>query len=73
MGGNSGIYYAEKSFNESADLIFIASDFIKKELPKNIDDLIINVSDSVDGNGFYKVIDIVKDDPIIQEAYVLTQ
>jgi hypothetical protein len=66
MGGNSGIYYAHKTFEDSADTMFLAEEFDSGELPKNIDDLIINIGSNTERNGFYRVIDLVDNDPIIR-------
>ena len=55
-GGNSGIFYAKKTFTDSSDLSFSANDIESNELP-NVNDLIINYkSDNVTRDGFYRVI-----------------
>jgi hypothetical protein len=66
MGGNSGLFYAHKTFEDPADTMFLAEDFDSGELPKNIDDLIINIGTNIERNGFYRVIDLVDNDPVIQ-------
>ena len=70
MGGNSGLFYAHKTFEDPADTMFLATDFDNEELPKNIDDLIINIGSNVERNGFYRVVDLVENDPVVQEPYV---
>ena len=70
MGGNSGLFYAHKTFEDPADTMFLATDFDNGELPKNIDDLIINIGSNVERNGFYRVVDLVENDPVVQEPYV---
>lgn len=72
MGGNSGLFYAHKTFEDPADTMFLAEDFDSGDLPKNIDDLIINIGTNIERNGFYRVIDLVDNDPVIQEPYVVT-
>lgn len=72
MGGNSGLFYAHKTFDDPADTMFLTSDFDNGELPKNIDDLIINIGNNIERNGFYRVVDLVSGDPVVQEPYVLT-
>ena len=70
MGGNSGLFYAHKTFEDPADTMFLAEDFDSGELPKNIDDLIINIGTNIERNGFYRVIDLIDNDPVIQQPYV---
>ena len=64
MGGNSGIYYAHKAFEDSSDTAFDITDFDDETLP-NINDLIINVSTNTERDGFYKVIEIESDTRVI--------
>lgn len=64
MGGNSGIYYAHKAFEDSSDVIFDITDFDDETLP-NINDLIINISSNKERDGFYKVIEIESDTRVI--------
>lgn len=65
MGGNSGIYYSNKTFTES-DMGYPTlsiEDFEAGELPK-VDDLVINVGGNELYNGFYKVIDILSEEQV---------
>lgn len=68
MGGASGIYYAEKTFEdsdaESANFIFSIDDFKDKELP-SLNDLIINVGENTTYNGFYKTEEILSDTQVL--------
>ena len=54
-GGNSGIYYASKTFTDTSDLSFKLDDLEGDDLPK-VNDLIINYkSKNKERDGFYKV------------------
>ena len=66
MGGNSGIYYANKTFteNEIDYTLFDITDFEGNVLP-NLNDLIINVGENELYNGFYKVTYIESDTKVL--------
>ena len=60
MGGNSGVYYGNRTFAEDetntgeTDFVFNADLDIEGDQIPNIDDLILNIPDG----GFYRVIDV---------------
>lgn len=60
MGGNSGVYYGNRTFAEDeintgeTDFIFDADTDIEGDQIPNLDDLILNIPDG----GFYRVIDV---------------
>jgi hypothetical protein len=69
-GGNSGIYYAHKSFTDSSDISFTLNDIEGDELP-NINDLIINYNSSNElRDGFYKVITVDVINNVVETTYL---
>jgi len=65
-GGNSGVFYATKTIDETTieKPIFSADDIESDEMP-SVDDLIINLGLNVDYNGFYRVVDIISETEVL--------
>lgn len=69
-GGNSGIYYASKTFEDSSDLSFTLEDLESKELP-SVNDLIINYKSKNElRDGFYKVVEVNASTNSVETEYL---
>lgn len=69
-GGNSGIYYASKTFIDSSDLSFTLDDIEGKELP-NVNDVIINYKSKNElRDGFYRVREVIASTNTVETEYL---
>ena len=69
-GGNSGIYYASKTFIDSSDLSFTLDDIEGKELP-SVNDVIINYKSKNElRDGFYRVREVIVSTNTVETEYL---
>lgn len=69
-GGNSGIFYANKTFIDSSDLQFSIDDIEGDELP-SVNDVIINYKSNNElRDGFYRVTDVLTSINAVETEYL---
>ena len=69
-GGNSGIYYASKTFTDSSDLSFTLDDIEGQELP-SVNDVIINYKSKNElRDGFYRVREVITSTNTVETEYL---
>lgn len=69
-GGNSGIFYANKTFIDSSDLSFTIDDIEGNELP-SVNDIIINYKSKNElRDGFYRVTSVITSTNSVETEYL---